>query len=216
MKTFVKFCGLTEPADVERVPAGGAAGFVINVPASPRSLTPERAVALIEKTPVEAEAWAVVVNPDEQLIHQLFDEVGVDRIQVYGTIPTGLDFLELHHLVPSVPVPVGEEVGGLPPIPAAEDFPRVHLDAAGQPRPGGNGIQPNWEVCARIVDGNPGRKFVLAGGLRPENVADALRRVRPWGLDVSSGVESAPGRKDPARMEAFLRAVEAAEGGASA
>ena len=195
------------------VPPGGAAGFVIGVPTSPRSQTLEAALDLVAHVPTEAEAWAVVVDPSSDLIHQLFDEVGVDRIQVYGTVPAGLEFLEVHHLVPSVPIPTSAVGAGDPVIPPAEDYPRIHLDAAGDPLPGGNGTRPDWETCARIVDSHPGRKFVLAGGLTSENVTDALASIRPWGLDVSVGVESAPGVKDPAKMQAFLRAVEAFESG---
>jgi phosphoribosylanthranilate isomerase len=213
MRTFVKFCGLREPATVKRVPAGGAAGFVVEVPASPRNVSAEQALDLVAHVPAEAEAWAVVVDPSAELIHRLFDEVGVDRIQVYGKVPSGLEFLEVHHLVPSVPVPPSPGGGEEPKIPPAEDYPRIHLDAAGQPLPGGSGTRPDWETCARIIDSHPGRKFVLAGGLSSENVADALGSVRPWGVDVSSGIESAPGVKDPARMEAFLRAVEEFEAG---
>jgi phosphoribosylanthranilate isomerase len=213
MKTFVKFCGLSRPAEVAEVPAGGAAGFVIEVPASPRNLTTERASKLIEQVPTEAEAWAVVVEPSAELIHRLFDEVGVDRVQVYGTVPSGLEFLEVHHLVPSVPVPAEPSGHPDPKIPPAEDFPRVHLDAAGQPLPGGSGVRPSWEVCARLVDSQPGRKLILAGGLSPANVGDALATVRPWGVDVSSGIENAPGVKDIEKMRAFVRAVEEFERG---
>jgi phosphoribosylanthranilate isomerase len=213
MKTFVKFCGLRDSAAVKEVPAGGAAGFVVNVPASPRNLAPERAAELIGDVPTEAEAWAVVVDPAAELIHALFDEVGVDRIQVYGKIPPGLEFLEVHHLVPSMPIPPSMQGTDLPKVPAAEDYPRVHLDAEGQPLPGGSGTRPDWDACARIVDAHPGRKFVLAGGLTPQNVSDALASVRPWGVDVSSGIESAPGVKDVDRMRAFVQAVEAFESG---
>lgn len=213
MRTFVKFCGLKEPEHVALVPEGGAAGFVIDVPGSPRSVTPTRAAELLASVPSEAEAWAVVVRPTTELVRRLFEEVGVDRIQVYGDVPEGLDFLEVHHLVPSLPIrPVaGDEPP--PPVPPAESFPRIHLDAAGQPLPGGSGVRPDWELCARLVDGNPGRKFVLAGGLTPDSVGDALATVRPWGVDVSSGIESAPGVKDPTRMAAFVRAVEEFEHG---
>ncbi len=121
MKTFVKFCGLKDPAVVKQVPSGGAAGFVIDVPASPRNISPELALDLVGHVPAEAEAWAVVVDPTSELIHRLFDEVGVDRVQVYGKIPAGLEFLEVHHLVPSVPV--------LPNAAGAEDprFPRRRI-----------------------------------------------------------------------------------------
>lgn len=211
MKTFVKFCGLTEPGALALVPEGGAAGFVIDVPASPRNLTLERAAELAGQVAGGAEAWAVVVDPTAELIRRIFDEVGVDRVQVHGKIPDGLDFLEIHHLVPSLPVPTSPEAAPIPELPPAESFPRVHLDAAGGPLPGGSGIRPDWSVCASLVQRAPGRKLVLAGGLTPENVAEALSAVGPWGVDVSSGVESAPGVKDPERMRGFLAAVESWE-----
>jgi phosphoribosylanthranilate isomerase len=213
VKTFVKFCGLSTAEALREVPSGGAAGFVIGVPDSPRNLAPEKARALIDHLPAEAEAWAVVVRPPAELIHQLFDDVGVDRVQVYGAVPDGLEFLEIHHLVPSVPIPVPGAGGDPPKIPAAEDYPRVHLDAAGQASPGGSGVRADWTVCAEIVDHHPGRKFVLGGGLDPANVAEALAIVRPWGVDVSSGIESSPGVKDPERMRQFAAAVARYEKG---
>jgi len=213
MKTFVKFCGLMDADSVKEVPTGGAAGFVVNVPASPRNLAPEAATDLISHLPTDVEAWAVVVDPSADLIHHLFGEVGMDRVQVYGAIPTGLEFLEVHHLVPSLAIPSAATGAELPKVPPAEDYPRIHLDSAGQPLPGGSGVRPDWEACAQIVDSHPGRKFLLAGGLTPENVAEALAVVRPWGVDVSSGIESAPGRKDVSKMRAFVHAVEAFESG---
>jgi len=213
VRTFVKFCGLRRPEEVAEVPAGGAAGFVLGVEGSPRTVAPEEAATLIERLPSEAEAWAVVVAPSVELVRRLFDDVGVDRIQVYGAIPDGLEYLERHHLVPSVAVAPTGDPGAVPAIPPAEEYPRVHLDAAGQPLPGGSGVRPDWELCAKLVDAHPGRKFVLAGGLTPENVRDALGSVRPWGVDVSSGIEKAPGVKDVGRMRAFVAAVEAFEKG---
>ncbi len=212
MKTFVKFCGLTSPDHFGLLPRGGAAGFVVEVPGSPRTVSLEQATALVSAVPQGIEAWAVVVDPTADRIHTLFDEVGVDRIQVYGSIPEGLDFLERHHLVPSFPLPV--DPTALPTLPPAEEFPRIHLDAPGSPaRPGGNGRPANWEAAAALADRYPGRKLILAGGLTAETAGEALLRGRPWGLDVSTGIESSPGVKDPERMRAFLRAVEAVEEG---
>jgi phosphoribosylanthranilate isomerase len=213
MRTFVKFCGLRLAESIAEVPAGGAAGFVVGVPQSPRNLTVEQATELVGVIPSEAEAWGVVVDPSVDLIHQLFEDVGVDRIQVYGVVPDGLDFLELHHLVPSVPVAPSAAGAPDPVVPAAETYPRIHLDAAGGPLPGGSGLRPDWEVCARLVDANPGRKFILAGGLTAENVGEALATVRPWGVDVSSGIEGSPGVKDVAKMRAFVAAVTEFESG---
>jgi phosphoribosylanthranilate isomerase len=211
VKTFVKLCGLTEAEVCRAVPDGGAAGFVIGVEASPRNVTPERAAELVAEVPNGAEVWAVVANPSAELIHSLFDSVGVDRVQVYGPIPDGLEFLEVHHLVPSLPVGPAESGLPAPPVPPAESFPRIHLDAAGDPLPGGSGTRPDWAICAGLIESNPGRKFVLAGALTAANVAEALAAVRPWGVDVSAGVEDAPGHKDVAKIRAFLQAVEAHE-----
>ncbi len=211
MRTFVKFCGLTTPEATREVPPGGAGGFVVNVPESPRNLPTDAIPNLVDLLPKEAEAWAVTVDPPAELIHRLFDEVGVDRVQVYGQIPSGLEFLEIHHLVPSLPVPRAGAIGPEPAIPPAEDYSRLHLDVAGHPILDGSAARADWEMCARIVDAQPGRKIVLAGGLNAETVAEALTTVRPWGLDISAGVESAPGAKDVARMRAFVAAVEAAE-----
>ncbi len=211
MKTFLKVCGLTSPDAVREVPAGGAAGFEVAVPDSPRNLSLDAVPALIEALPPDVEAWAVTADPSADLVHRLFDEVGVDRIQVYGTIPEGLEFLEIHHIVPSLPVPAAGTTGPEPTIPPAEDYSRLHLDCAGRPVADGNQRRADWEMCARIVDAQPGRKLVLAGGLTAESVAEALATVRPWGLDVCAGVESAPGVKDTARLRAFITAVEAAE-----
>ncbi len=213
MKTFVKFCGLKDAAAVAEVPPGGAAGFVLGVEGSPRNIAPEEAARLLERLTNEAEAWAVTVRPSAHFVRKIFDEVGVDRIQVYGPIPEGLEYLERHHLVPSIPIPPAATRGEPPVLPPSEEYPRIHLDSSGQPLPGGSGVRADWEVCARLVDLNPGRKFVLAGGLAAENVADALASVRPWGVDVSSGIESAPGVKDLAKMRAFVRAVERFERG---
>ena len=207
MKTFVKITGLTDAASVGLVPEGGAAGFVVGVPASPRNLAPEAISPLIDHLSKEAEAWAVVQDPSPALIHQLFDDIGVDRIQVYGSIPEGLEFLEIHHSVPSLPIGAPGSGAPEPVVPPAEDYARLHLDRVGQPLADGSAERPDWETCRRLVDAHPGRKLLLAGGLTPENVIEALQTVRPWGVDVSAGVESSPGRMDPARIQAFLAAV---------
>lgn len=211
MRTFVKFCGVTDAATLAEVPEGGAAGFVIGVPSSARNLTTDAAAALVEQLPKGAEAWAVVVDPAEALVHQLFDEVGVDRIQVGGAIPANLEFLEIHHLVPSLPIPLTGTTGAEPKVPPAEDYARLHLDVVGSPLDDGSARQGDWEMCHGLVQAQPGRKLVLAGGLTPENVGAALETVGPWGVDVAAGVESAPGKKDPAKLRAFVAAVEAFE-----
>lgn len=211
MKTFVKFSGLIDAATVELVPAGGAAGFVVEAPDSPCNLSVEAAARLAELLPSEAEVWAVSRDPSPDLIHRLFDEVGVDRIQVFGRVPAGLEFLETHHIVPNVPIPSEPGAAGLPKVPPPEEHPILHLDAPGDPLPLGSPQRANWEVCRLLVDAHPGRKMVLSGGLDAGNIGEALLTVRPWGVDVSAGVEGSPGQKDPTKIAAFVAAVLASE-----
>ena len=87
---------------------------------------------------------------------------------------------------------------------AREDAPALLVDASVKGAYGGTGITADWRSAAELAKQIP---LLLAGGLTPENVADAVRQVRPWGVDVASGVESAPGKKDPAKMKAFVQAV---------
>ncbi|MGI0140220.1 MAG: phosphoribosylanthranilate isomerase [Thermoplasmata archaeon] len=211
MRTFVKFCGIREEAHLALAPSEGAIGLVVDVPASPRNLSWERATELAGAVPSGVEVWAVSVDPSLESVHRLFEEVGVDWVQVHGTIPEGLDRVERHRIVPSLPIaPGGAEIEP-PASPSDEEIRRVHLDSAGGELPGGNGIPPSWTACATLVDRLAGRKVLLGGGLTPENVADALSTVRPWGVDVSSGIESSPGQKDPERMRRFLEAIRAWE-----
>lgn len=207
MKTFVKLTGVTTPDEVRQVPAGGAAGFITGTPGAPGSLDLASIAPLVEALDKEAEAWAVVRDPSADQIHQLFDEVGVDRIQVYGKVPEGLEFLEIHHIVPSLPIPAEGTEGAEPTVPPAEDYSRLHLDVAGDPLAHACRERPDWAMCARIVEAQPGRKLVLAGGLTASTVAEALSAVRPWGLDLHvCGLEGGA-----SAVAAALAAIEAAE-----
>lgn len=207
MRTFVKFCGLSDPATIELVPPSGAAGFVIDVPGSARTIPLERAAQLAEAVPSDREIWAVTVDPSAELIQRIFDEMGTDRVQVHGRVPEGLDTVVRRHIVPSLAIPRAGSGETAPELPTTDLASLVHLDAAGSALPGGGGAVSDWEVCARIIASAPGRKIVLGGGLSPENVERALTEVGAWGVDVSSGIESAPGIKDPKRMLGFLEAV---------
>jgi phosphoribosylanthranilate isomerase len=212
MPTAVKFGGLTWAGAVAAVPEGSVAGFILGVPDSPRNLDPSAATELIGKLVPGAEAWAETQDPSAAFVRTLFEEVGVDRIEVHGKIPEGLEFLELHHLVPSVPFPLDGTEGALPTVPPAEDFPRLHLAPAGNGLIDGERHRPNWELCRQVVDGQPGRKLTLAGGLDASNIAEAIAVVRPWGVGVTDAVLGPDGRMDPAKMTAFLAAVRAADG----
>lgn len=209
MHTFVKLSGVRTPELMALVPEGGAAGLYVD-PGSPRSVDLEMIPALLDHLPKETEAWAIVSDPSTELVHALF-ETGVDRLQVYGTVPSGLEFLEIHSIVPSLPIPRAGVGGEEPKVPPAEDYSRLHLDSGGPPALAGSVERCDWEMCARLVDTNPGRKLTLAGGLDPSNIGEAIATVHPWGVDLTSWAERAPGEIDPAKVKAFLEAVVAAE-----
>ena len=211
MKTFVKFTGITDERLLPALPDGGAAGIVVDVPASRHSLSIDAATRLAEKVPPGVEVWAVTASPPAELVHRLFDEMGVDRIHIYGSVPEGLEFLETHHIVPSLPIRPRGSDAALPMVPRPEEHPILHLDSVGDPLPLGSPDAPDWEACRTLVDAHPGRKLVLGGGLQAENVEEALQAVRPWGIDVSRGVWGSDGLLDPERMRAFVAAVVKAE-----
>ncbi len=211
MRTFVRLGGLTDAAGVAAVPDGGAAGFLFDRPASPRNLDAEAIAGLLEALPSNVEAWGQVVDPSVETIRTLFETVGVDRIEVHGRVPEGLEYLEIHHLVPAVPLPPEGADGPDPAVPPAEHYPRLLLVGPGSPIDDGEAGRGSWPVGQRVVDGQPGRKLTLSGGLSAGNVAEALAAVRPYGIAVGAAVERAPGHPDPEKLAAFLAAIESAE-----
>jgi phosphoribosylanthranilate isomerase len=207
--TFVKFCGITDPAAAARGPLGGAVGFVTGVPDSPRNLDPAVVPDLVRAVPEGVEAWAVVRSPGSSFVRRLLEEGGVDRVQVHGTLPPGLSAEVRARIVPVVLAPPSDQASPepRPPSDALPSQRLVVIDVRSPDGRGGHGRPPDWEFCAELIARHPERQFVLAGGLDPTNVGEALARVRPWGVDVSTGIESAPGLKDGERMARFLAAV---------
>jgi phosphoribosylanthranilate isomerase len=202
----IKICGLkTHDAVQAAVGAGATAvGFVFSP--SVRRLTVQEARPLIEAVPHGVEAVAVFDRIDDtELLARVLD-LGVDAVQSVDE-PEGLKKAGAFWLrsVPDGP-DLGERLGR----PSASTIVAGSLrgctlvdSAAG----GGSGRVADWERIAEVAGGYP---LILAGGLTPENVGDAIRAVRPIGVDVSSGVESLPGLKDAGRIQAFVDAVNAA------
>ncbi|WP_296639031.1 phosphoribosylanthranilate isomerase [Roseinatronobacter sp.] len=212
----VKFCGLTSAEDLEAAAQAGAsyAGFVF-FPKSPRNLSLDAARALALVAPVGLAKVALVVDPDDAALDAILAQVPIDMIQLHGAEPPDrVAALRARH-----GLPVMKAVG----IASAADLPKLATyeavadqilvdakPAAGADLPGGNGLAFEW----RLIAGRDWvRPWMLAGGLTPDNVADAIRLTGAQQVDVSSGVEAAPGVKDAARMKAF---VQAARGSAAA
>ncbi|RBI84304.1 phosphoribosylanthranilate isomerase [Rhodosalinus halophilus] len=206
----VKICGLTRPADVEAAVAAGAAyvGFVF-FPPSPRSVFPEAARALAVEVPAGVAKVALTVDADDAELGAVLDRVPVDMLQLHGgESPARVTEIRARFGLPVMKAVGLREAADLPALDAyAAVADQLLVDAkppAGAELPGGNGLAFDWRLLAGRRWTRP---WMLAGGLSAENVAEAVRLTGARQVDVSSGVERAPGEKDPVRIRAFLDAV---------
>jgi phosphoribosylanthranilate isomerase len=204
---LVKICGITRLEDAEAAVALGAAalGFVF-WPRSPRYADPERARAIIAALPPFVTTVGVFVDQAPRLINGVAARVGLSAVQLHGDEPIAM--------LDEIDRPVVKAFA-LHASARAEDAdcwpPRVRLliDAHDPDQRGGTGRTVDWSAAAAIAARRP---VLLAGGLKPANVADAIRTVRPFGIDVSSGVESGPGVKDHALLRALFEAIAGCAG----
>lgn len=198
MKLAIKICGLRRPEDIEAAVGAGAdaVGFVFHA-ASPRHLAPADAAALARRVPAGVLKVAVTLHPAQSLVDAVLREF---RPDVWQTDADDLAVLTLPADV--APWPVLRTGAALPAV-----LPRRLLFEGAR---SGAGEAADWTLAAALAHRT---ELILGGGLTPDNVAAAIQAVRPWGVDVSSGVELAPGVKDADRIRRFvLAAREAAPG----
>jgi len=171
-------------------------------PGSPRAVSPDAARAIVSALPAGVPAIGVFVNQDVDEINDAIDRAGLFGVQLHGDEPLDVIARIRRPVIRSLSL---DRVDALDDVPAGVT---VLLDAADRERRGGTGMTIDWRAAAGIARRRP---IVLAGGLTPENVEEAIAIVKPYAVDVSSGVESAPGVKDHARVTAFLDAVRRAD-----
>jgi len=207
----VKICGLTGPQDVVAAADAGAryVGFVF-FPKSPRNVSVQQAKALAAEVPFGVAKVALTVNADDALLDEITQNVAIDILQLHGSEPVE----RVAQIKARTGLPVMKAIG----ISDADDLQKIVdygrvadmlLVDAKPPKnadlPGGNGLAFDWRLLA-------GRKWtvpwMLAGGLTPDNVQQAIQLTGARQVDVSSGVESAPGVKDPAKVAAFVSAAQ--------
>nr|WP_321986056.1 phosphoribosylanthranilate isomerase [uncultured Lichenicoccus sp.] len=207
--TQVKICGLSDEAGCDAAVEHGAdwLGFVFFA-RSPRAVDPARAAVLSARQAGGPGRVGLFVRAGDDAIRACLDRVRLDALQIYDTIERAAEIRERF----GVPVWLARGIGSTADLPAMALADRMLIESRppdGAERPGGNATRLDWQVLADWQAPGP---WMLAGGLDAGNVAEAIRVTCAPAVDVSSGVESEPGRKDPARIAAFLAAVRAADG----
>lgn len=222
-RCLIKICGLTRESDVKMVGESGVdtIGLLIDMP-SPRSLDAERAGKLMRLSPVQP--VLLFFDKERDDVMGIIDRLWPTAIQLQGHESpeyvawlrerTDISIWKGVHLPAAGTGTVDEaEVLGRINAYAEADTDIILLDtvvkAKDGERMGGTGKSFDWKAAAGIVAKSP-KPVMLAGGLKPENVAKAIKTVRPFGVDLASGVESSPGIKDPEKVRAFVKAVEEA------
>jgi phosphoribosylanthranilate isomerase len=198
---WVKICGITSEEDALLAVAMGAdaVGFVFAP--SPRQMSPSAVAAITRRLPPEVCTVGVFRDEHPRRVVEIVHRAGLRAAQLHGNETRE----DCGYVAVRVPLVIKAFPAGDPFLERASEYGAdiVLVDA---PSPG-SGKVFDW----RLAEGAPkGRRLVLAGGLDPSNVAEAIRVVHPWGVDVSTGVEAAPGRKDPLKVRAFVQAARAA------
>jgi phosphoribosylanthranilate isomerase len=203
----VKICGITNEKDaLDSVHAGAdALGFNF-FPGSSRYISLE-SLDWIRSLNGMVDRFAVVVNPEQELIDTLWNSRCFEMIQFHGDeSPTRCAMSGVTNWMKAIRVRDRESLA------EANRFSTVHilLDSWSPAAYGGTGKTADWKMIGEFLAEHPEHRFVLAGGLNPDNVAEAIRSVRPAAVDVAGGVEESPGKKDPTKVRAFIEAARGA------
>jgi phosphoribosylanthranilate isomerase len=200
---MLKVCGLTRLADaLEAAQQGATALGFIFWPGSPRYIAPEQAARIIADLPPAVTKVGVFVNATIEGIRAVIAEAAIDVVQLHGDEPPAFGEALAFPVLRSMTL--GDAAATISAWPVTVP---LLLDASDRERRGGTGIQVDWPRAATLARQ---RRVILAGGLTPENVGEAIEVVNPYGVDVSSGVETAPGVKESAKVTRFLANARAA------
>ncbi|TKB72450.1 MAG: phosphoribosylanthranilate isomerase [Nitrospira sp.] len=201
----IKICGITNVADARAAVEAGAdaLGFVFHA-ASPRTVSPDTVRTIIGQLPPLVLAVGVFVNEEVKVARDLMDSCGLALAQLHGDESAGYCESLGRPVLRAIRL---KDRGSLLALAEYKGRARVRgfvVDAFSEAVFGGTGRAADWHLAAEAAATAP---VILAGGLTAENVAEGIRTVRPYGVDVSSGVEASPGKKDHAKIAAFVRAV---------
>jgi phosphoribosylanthranilate isomerase len=210
MKTWIKFCGTTSLEDaLASIEAGADALGFIFAP-SKRHITPEKAQAIIERLPQTIERIGVFLNASPDEIRQVAAVVDLTGIQLHGKE----NMADIRRALPGdrsslgiiKTILMGNGIAKVASALSAGEAVYAWLLDSGA----GSGKTFDWQAARTALGARQGR-FIIAGGLTPENVGEAIHVFSPWGVDVVTGIEREPGHKDPSKLKAFVSAVRRAE-----
>lgn len=207
MIPHVKICGITRAEDglLAAELAASAVGFIF-WPGSPRFIDPWRARAIVRALPPDVSTIGVFVDQPVEYVAAVAKLLSLGAVQLHGSERVEMFAKTGRRIIKSVAVRDGVELAALADLPASVT---VLLDAHDPVRHGGTGRTIDWSAAAAVA---ARRRTILSGGLNPENVRAAVAQVQPYMIDVSSGVESAPGVKDHGKMRALFAALNAGSG----
>ncbi len=204
----VKICGITNWTDARRAIESGADFLGFNFyPGSPRYIAPAKARRIVQRLPKGVSAVGVFVNEPEKKVLEIARGVGLDYLQLHGD-ETPETVARLQRVLPVIKAVRVKRPFRVAQVSRYRPASALLLDGFDRRLRGGTGKTFDWKLARRA---KPYGKIFVAGGLAPENVGEAIRIVKPYAVDVSSGVESRPGKKDPARLKAFAHAVREAQ-----
>jgi len=208
-KVKVKICGITREEDLAIAVAAGAdaVGFVVGVISSPRNLTLKKAEKLIRKVPIFVDSVAVTVTNNINSLTKIYEKLKPDILQIHGENLSEASIIR--EKIPDTPLikalymKTGNVIKDA--MEASNSFDAILLDSFVPGKYGGTGIVHDLEMSKRVKQTIEPKPLILAGGLKPENVKDAIQIVQPYAVDVSTGVELRPGVKDPQKIFEFIK-----------
>lgn len=217
-RTRVKICGITRIADAQAVVDAGADAIgLVFWPGTPRVVTAHQAQSIVRTLPAYVTIVGLFVDPEPAAVHAVLDAVPLDLLQFHGSEPA--DFCRAFGRRYVKAIPVKDDIDLLESVSPYDDAAGLLFDAFREgDLPGGTGRAFDWGRLTSDVRARLSRPLILSGGLNADNVGRAIRDVKPWAVDVSSGVEARDahgaarrGLKDPARIRAFVQGVRSAD-----
>lgn len=204
----VKICGITNEKDLKNsiIAGADALGFIIDVNSSPRSITIDKARELMKKVPIFINKVAVTVFDGFNRIIEIKNKLKPDCIQIHGDFNFNdshlLKTLRDVHIIRAMSLKPTLSLESI--LNEAKNFDAILVDSHVEGRYGGTGMVNDFKMCREIREAISPKPLILAGGLNPDNVEEAIRIVKPFAVDVSSGVELSPGIKDYEKMLNFV------------